>query len=138
MTENREICKRIAEDIDAYAEGRVYRCPECGETITTPEEWSREKYKCPCCKTVLEERDMEPLSMWDYFDDVFDIEYTVGSRKEYRGVRVMVACGGPNIYINTMTKNVELYWWTDSAHYPLSYDAVEAIDEYFCEVFECL
>ena len=34
MTENREMCKNIAEDLEAYASGEMYRCPECGEIIT--------------------------------------------------------------------------------------------------------
>ena len=31
--ENRERCKRIADDLEAVAEGRVYKCPECGELV---------------------------------------------------------------------------------------------------------
>ena len=42
----------------------------------------------------------------------------------------MVACGGPNIYIDTASALVKLYWWTEYAEYPLSYSARDAIDEW--------
>lgn len=130
-------CKGIANTVRDYANGRYYACPDCGETIYTSENWLGEKYKCPNCGEVINYYDLRPLTLWDYFDDVFDIEYRIGSNKEYRSVRVMVACGGPNIYIDTASKNVGLYWWTESAHYPLDYDTVEEIDNYFEELFNC-
>ena len=43
----------------------------------------------------------------------------------------MITCGGPNIYINTNNKRVELYWWGDTAYAALSDRAVDAIDAYF-------
>lgn len=65
-----------------------------------------------------EGRDIEmegEFSAMDYLSDVLDIEYIVGSDGEYRGARVLVAFGGPNIWINTKTNTVEGYWWADRA-----------------------
>ena len=36
--ENREHCKRIAEELEEYAEGLVYTCPECGSICTIEED----------------------------------------------------------------------------------------------------
>lgn len=80
---------------------------------------------------------LEDYTIYDYFSDVYDIEWTLSSDFSYKGVRLMVACGGPNIYVDTMTRNVELYWWTESAKYSLSMDVVNAINEYFEEYYEC-
>jgi hypothetical protein len=33
---------------------------------------------------------------------------------------------------------VELYWWTDRASYPISYDAVDAVDEWAAEYWEVI
>ena len=57
----------------------------------------------------------EPQGAFDYLSDALDIEYTVDSKGEYLGARVLVAFGGPNIWINTRHKTVEGYWWSDRA-----------------------
>lgn len=136
--DNRNTCKRIAEELDAIATGRVYRCPECGELI----EWDNDQYNdsertytCPNCGKAFEESELDPFAMYDYFADALDVEYRIGSDREYRSVQVMVACGGPNIYVDTASKAVELYWWGDRASYRLMSDTVDAIDECFSELF---
>ena len=50
---------------------------------------------------------------------------------------LMVACGGPNIYLDTASKDVELYWWSEHARYPMSYEAVEALDDWADEMWRC-
>ena len=127
--ENRQHCKRIAREAEAYANGAVHRCPECDEEIRFPDNVG-DKYRCPHCHKVADVDDYEQLSIWDFLNDVYDAEYRVGSDKEYRSVKIMVACGGPNIYIDTASTLVKLYWWTEYAEYPLSYDARDAIDEW--------
>ena len=55
------------------------------------------------------------ISGFDYLSDLLDIEYTISSNGEYLGARILVAFGGPNIWINTRTRKVEGYWWGDEA-----------------------
>lgn len=85
------------------------------------------------CKVDIDDLDdLDEVNIYDYCEDhIYDIEYTISSDLDYRGVRVMIACGGPNIYVNTNNKRVELYWWGDTAYAALSDHAVEAIDAYF-------
>lgn len=127
--ENRQHCKHIALEVEAYADGAVHRCPECGEEIRFPDNVG-DKYRCPQCHNVADIDEYEQLSIWDYMSDILDIEYRCGSNREYRSCKIMVACGGPNIYIDTAAAMVKLYWWTEYAEYPLSYDARDAIDEW--------
>jgi len=67
-----------------------------------------------------------PMDGLEYLSDALDIEYIVGSNRdnnnerELLGARILVAFGGPNIWINTRTKQVEGYWWGDSC--TMSYD----------------
>lgn len=144
--ENREHCEWIAKKIEAYASGDMYKCPHCGDVHTFDEyeesehenEENYTAYNCPACGEEIEESDLEAVGLWDYFEDVYDIEYRCGSDREYRSVRIMVACGGPNIYVDTASKRVELYWWMDRASYPLAYDAVDAVDEWAEEYWRCL
>jgi hypothetical protein len=70
-----------------------------------PEEWN-------------EGRDIESegeFSAFDYLADALDIEYIVNGKGEYLGARVLVAFGGPNIWVNTRTGTVEGAWWSDRA-----------------------
>lgn len=138
--ENWEHCKSIALKLDRIAEGSAYKCPHCGEIIF----WSDDQYyddeatyTCPECGETFDECDLEPVSLYDYFSDVYDIEYRIGSDRQFRSVRLMVACGGPNIYIDTASGNVELYWWTDRASYALSSDTIDAINAEFEEIYAC-
>ena len=139
--ENRETCRRIALELEAYVGGSVRRCPKCGEIINRTE-WDDvgDKFKCTECGAVVDADDLEPLSVWDYMEDVLDIEYRTTGRNadDLRSVSVMVTCGGPNIYIDTASASVELYWWGDRASYPISYDARDAVDEWAAEMWGCM
>lgn len=140
--ENREHCRRIAEEIELIAAGNAVRCPVCGEFVELDEGRENDDggtlHTCPECGAEYAEDDAEPASLYDYFADALDIEYTVGSREhDFRGVRIMVACGGPNIYVDSMARAVKLYWWTDRAEYPLLSEAVEALEEFGEELYSC-
>lgn len=141
MNENREHCKSIAERLDAVAAGFIYRCPECGEWIEfNNDQYNDEnaEYTCQECNATFDESELEAVSFYDYFEGgIYDCEFRVGSDLEYRSVKIMVACGGPNIYIDTGSRAVELYWWTDSALYSLGSDTVDAIDEWAEEWYKC-
>ena len=137
--ENRNHCKRIAEELEEYVNGEFYRCPECGERCNVEESENENGdtvYKCSCgCVTEYEP---EQLGLYDWAEDILDIEYRCGSDKELRSVQIMVTCGGPNIYVDTATKSVELYWWGDRASYPISYDAAAELDAWAEEYWRCL
>lgn len=134
---NRMHCKAIADKLEAIAEGRLYKCPECGEYV----EDNILFCECGCQVDLIGSEDIEPwesVSFYDYFENALDIDYITNSKKEYKACRIMVAWGGPNIYINTWERKVELYWWTESADFYLSGDTCAAIDEWAEEYFSCL
>lgn len=79
--------------------------------------------------TEEEERENgEAMSGFDYLQDALDIQYIVNGKREYLGARVLVAFGGPNIWINTQTKTVEGYWWGDSFSATYQSDAFDLDD----------
>jgi hypothetical protein len=91
--------RAIANDIhDGVA--HTY-CPECGAS----------ENNAPNCDCDIPEM----LSGFDYLNDALDIQYIVTGQGEYIGARILVAFGGPNIWVNTHTGIVEGYWGSDSA-----------------------
>ncbi len=137
--ENRETCKRIAAEIEAYHDRTMYRCPECRKAI----EWQNEQYDseenvytCPECRKTFDESELEALSVYDYLSrSYYDLEYRVDAQGNYKSVEIMVAGGGPSIYIDTGCNAVKLFWWGEKAEYSISPEAASAIDEYFEEEF---
>jgi len=79
--------------------------------------------------------DDQEMSAFDYLQDALDIEYIVNSKREYLGARVLVAFGGPNIWVNTRTKKVEGYWWNESAS--ASFDDGIGLDDALEELWSC-
>ena len=70
-------------------------------------------------RTVLTSAAIAEISIessgYDYLEDVLDTQYIADEDRNYLGARVLVAFGGPNIWINTQTKTIEAYWWEDKA-----------------------
>lgn len=79
--------------------------------------------------------EIETATMYDYFSDCLDYDYLVNSEREYKAVRVLVAWGGPSIYVDTINGKVTLDWWGESGEAYLESEAVDAIDELFGELF---
>lgn len=107
MNENREYCKRIANEIESIYNGEILN--DDGET----------------------------MSLYDYFSDVLDFEYTVTSQREYKSVKIWVTLGGPNVWIDTSDSEIHLAWGTDRESFPLDWDARNEIDSIFEEYYNC-
>jgi hypothetical protein len=79
--------------------------------------------------------DGQEFSAFDYLQEALDIEWILNSKKEYLGARVLVAFGGPNIWVNTRTNQVEGYFWGDS--YITSFSDNVGLNEALEELFNC-
>lgn len=123
MEENREYCKRVADELEAYAAGRMWRDAETGEEKEMDFDAAND--------------DDEQLSVSDYLADVLDYEITIDSRLEYKSAKIWVTLGGPNVWIDTAERAVKLAWGTDRAEYALDWDTCDEIDEYMQELYTC-
>ena len=79
--------------------------------------------------------DGEEVSAFDYLQDALDIQYTIGSDKRFIGARVLVAFGGPNIWINTITNEIEGYWWGESSR--ISFQDSIGLNDALEELYNC-
>ena len=54
----------------------------------------------------------------DWMEGTYDIRYYVRQDKSYLGAEILVAGGGPTIWVNTYTQQVEGYWGGDKVLEP--------------------
>lgn len=140
MNENYETVKAIADGLDMIIRGDMYVCPECGELIDSYVEsedadgWTIYNCNCGCVTDTQPEQAI--MSDFCMCMDPYDIEYRIGGAGEYRSVRILIACGGPNIYIDSASGTVELYWWTEHASYGLSADVIVDIDYIYSSLYD--
>ena len=104
--ENRNYCKRVAEELEQYINGEM-----------------------------IDDETGEELSIYDYFSDVLDFEYIINSDLSFRAVKVYITLGGPTVWIDTYSGAVELRWANESARYCLLSDTIDAIAEYWEEYY---
>ena len=122
----------IARDLENGLDGRC--CPNCDEELS----WNDESHALQECPSCGEEVDREENQMmgFDYLTEALDFEYIIDSKKNFIGARILLAVGGPNIWINTRNKQVEGHWWGDNATSSYSHDAM-AIEDCAAELFNC-
>ena len=78
----------------------------------------------------------ECQDLYDYFDEVYDIEYRIDDRGEYRSVKLMIACSGPTIYVDTGDAYVKLYrGGITYAEAPISYTTSDEIDDIYKNMY---
>ena len=70
-----------------------------------------------------------------WMEDTYDIRYYVDREKQYLGAEIMVAGGGPTIWVNTYTKYVEGYWGGDKVLEPFIDNL--GLDDYCEELYGC-
>ena len=100
-------------------------CTECGADL------GKSSF-CPECEC----HNASHLSGFDYVSDVLDVNWVLDSNREFKGARLMVAYGGPTIWIDTSTNTVSGGWWGDS--YSATYSRDEMDIEGACsEWFGC-
>lgn len=85
-----------------------------------------------------EDRDIETegeFSAFDYLQDALDIEYIVSSKGEYLGARILIAFGGPDIWIDTRRGVVAGAWWEDTASARFTDNL--GLDDALSELWKC-
>jgi len=133
--DNEQHCKDIAERLHKIATGKAYIVN--GDFVYDEDLTDEERRIVGECDDPCEGNGRE-ATIEDFFQDWFDLTFQVNIDKEYLHCCVCIAWGGPNIYIDTGTGYVELYWWGSSAKASLSEAATKAVDEFFKEYYNCI
>jgi hypothetical protein len=74
-------------------------------------------------------------SAFDWMCDALDIRWVVSNDLEYIGAEVLVAFGGPNVWVKTIGRKVEGSWWGDYAVAEYHNDPM-GLDDYLRELYE--
>ena len=84
------------------------------------------------CKEIAEDITAGKEDVHKWMEDVYDIQWITNQDHKYQGARLLVAGGGPNIWVNMNTHEVEGYWWGDHCKVPFV-DNLQ-LDEYLEEL----
>ena len=95
-------------------------CKNIADSITTPVDNSEHG---------------EDASVASWMEDVYDIEWITHRDKTYKAARLLVAGGGPNIWVNLQTNTVDGYWGCDEVNHGFV-DNI-GLDEYLEESHAC-
>lgn len=122
-----EIKSHVLSIVDDLEQGRPCEsCTECGADL------HEDSPTCPEC----EHENCATLSGFDYITDVLDVNWLLDSKREFKGARLLVAFGGPNIWIDTAKQTVEGHWWGDSFTASYARDGMD-IQGACAEWFDC-
>ena len=102
-------------------------CKNIADSITNPQEiTAKEEFG------KLEKR-TETASDW--MEGVYDIRYIVDREKRYYSAELLVAGGGPTIWVNLNTGYVEGFWGGDKVEQPFTDNL--GLDDYLEDMYAC-
>ena len=87
------------------------------------------------CKNIADQITDGKEDAHKWIEGVYDIEWITHQDKTYKSARLMVAGGGPSIWVNLQRNVVQGYWWGDYCEHHFS-DQI-GLDEYLQEIFDC-
>jgi hypothetical protein len=79
--------------------------------------------------------DGKPGAAHEYMEDVYSKEWITHEDHSYKAARLMVAGGGPNIWVNLMTNTVDGYWGADKRS--CGFIDNIGLDEYLAQLHGC-
>ena len=87
------------------------------------------------CKHIADQITDGKEDAHEWMEDVYEIEWITYGDKTYKSARLMVAGGGPSIWVNLQRNVVQGYWWGDYCEHHFS-DQI-GLDDYLEEIYDC-
>ena len=87
------------------------------------------------CKHIAEDITAGKEDAHKWMEDVYDIEWITYQDKSYKAARLLVAGGGPNIWVNLKSSIVQGYWWGD--YYEYGFVDNIGLNDYLEEIYDC-
>ena len=141
--ENMEMVQGIVDDLEMYASGCYFL--HDGELIPIDYDafnaiaacsYNEELSILPAGEEMLE-GDIGPASLLESLSDFLGVDESVDSQKQFKAARILITCGGPNIYIDSYSGEVQPYWWSERATAVIPAIICDEINEVFQEFYYC-
>lgn len=84
------------------------------------------------------DEDGNPTSPYELICDALDIEVTRSLNGDYRGARIYLTIGGPNVWLDTADRELQGVWGGKPVNMFVPYDVCEEIDAAIEEYAACL
>jgi hypothetical protein len=68
--------------------------------------------------------------------EAYSVRYIIDGSGEYLGAKLMLAGGGPTVWLDTFEGEIQGFWGSDRCSFPI-YD-YEYIDDYWEDMYKCL
>ena len=94
------------------------------------------------CERYAKDARTGEMRFWPKDDDdeehyeAYSIRYIINGTGEYLGARLMLAGGGPTVWVDTFLEEVQGFWGSDKCSYPI-WDH-KYIDDHWEEMYKCL
>lgn len=143
--ELRRVVREYAIDIEAAANRTLYKVDGEPTVIDDMDEWKqnewerkKEEFLEDEIGTVDDIDEPEQMSVTDYIYDnsLGDIRFEVNKNMECLGGRVLLAYGGPNVWLHD--DEICGYWGGNTETWSLCMDAQNALMEFFQEEWEMI
>ena len=91
------------------------------------------------CKNIAQKltdgktKEGDNIYVEDFMDGVYNIEWITHQDHSYKAARILVAGGGPSIWVNLLGNTVDGYWWGDHCKVPFT-DNI-GLDDYLSELY---
>ena len=84
------------------------------------------------CRLIADDITKGEEDAGQWMQGVYDIEWITFKDHKYKAARLLVAGGGPNIWVNLQTNTVDGYWWGDHC----KHDFIDnlGLDDYLAEM----
>ena len=89
----------------------------------------------PCMVTDEETGKIREQNAHEWMEGTYDIRYLVDREKRYMAAEIMVAGGGPTIWVDTWENEVKGYWGSDRVTVPFADNL--GLNDYCEEMYGC-
>ena len=86
------------------------------------------------CKDIADDITAGKEDAHKWMEGVYNIEWITHRDKSYKAASLMVAGGGPSIWVNLQTNTVQGYWWGDYCEH--SFQDNIGLDDYCGDLYD--
>lgn len=128
MDELKSMIKHYTDELEALAEGNLYRID--GELVIRDTDNDDDDYN-----EMMDEKDLASFVDFLEINALGDTRYEINADGSFHGGKILLAYGGPNIWL--YDDKVVGYWGSETDEWHLTSEASAIVYDYLKEEFLC-